>query len=205
MLSGRPNKAGAGEGALVPQTTELRPQPSRHIRRNTGPSVRPEAAIQRSKARSGHSSVLPWAGHRHDVGLAPLRLGKAEAQPALGVFESLDPDAHQLGTAQRAGKPNEQERTVALGQGGRHPSAAAAGAGPGPLPPSFAGMLILAGCGALDAGERLGDTGIFGRHRAAGYPMQMADCDPAEDGGFRGYAAAAFAGQERGHVGAGAG
>lgn len=54
--------------------------------------------------------------HRHDVGLAALRLSNAEAQPSLGVLEILDPDADQLGAAQRAGKPHQQQRTVAQGR-----------------------------------------------------------------------------------------
>jgi len=51
---------GQGRGSCFSGGRTTPAASARHMRRNTGPSMMPEAAIQRSKARTGHSSVSPY-------------------------------------------------------------------------------------------------------------------------------------------------
>ena len=176
------------------------------IRRNTGPSVMPAASSQAvQRTHRAELGVAIGQGDDHRVVLRTLGLRQGQAQAALGLLQLLDADRRQLRAAQRAGEADQKQRAIAqaaqVGRDRRQEAAQDAGGRRDLL----ARQLALAGGVAPDAGQRLGDADIVGRHRAAGGAVQIADGGPAQFQGFRREVSPALAGQEGGDVGAGGG
>ena len=178
----------------------------------------PDAAEQRALGDTG--GVLPAAqrAHRAEFGGAErqgdgdafavaVALGErqGEAQPARGGFQVLQADRRQLGPAQRAGEARQQQGAVApaaqvVADRGEDLAQHADRGGE-----FLRRELAALGGVAADAGERLADHRLGGRHRAAGEIVQIADRGAAQvDGGDR-QAALALGGEERHDVGGGRG
>ena len=178
----------------------------------------PDAAEQRAVGETG--GVLPAAqrAHRAEFGGAErqgdgdafavaVALGErqGEAQPARGGFQVLQADRRQLGPAQRAGEAHQQQGAVApaaqvVADRGED-LAQHADRGGEFLRREFAAL----GGVAADAGERLADHRLGGRHRAAGEVVQIADRGAAQVDRVDRQAALALGGEERHDVGGGRG
>ena len=178
----------------------------------------PDAAEQRAVGETG--GVLPAAqrAHRAEFGGAErqgdgdafavaVALGErqGEAQPARGGFQVLQPDRRQLGPAQRAGEAHQQQGAVApaaqvVADRGED-LAQHADRGGEFFRREFAALRGV----AADAGQRLADHRLGGRHRAAGEIVQIADRGAAQVDGVDRQAALALGGEERHDVGGGRG
>ena len=117
----------------------------------------------------------------------------------------LHPDRRQLGPAQRAGEADQQQGAVA------QPAQVVADRGEDLAQHADRGgeflrreFAALRGV-AADAGERLADHRLGGRHRAAGEVMQIADRGAAQVDRVDRQAALALGGEERHDVGGGRG
>ena len=178
----------------------------------------PDAAEQRAVGEAG--GVLPAAqrAHRAEFGGAErqgdgdafavaVALGQrqGEAQPARGGFQVLQPDRRQLGPAQRAGEADQQQGAVApaaqvVADRGED-LAQHADRGGEFLRREFAALRGV----AADAGQRLADHCLGGRHRAAGEVVQITDRGAAQVDRVDRQAALALGGEERHDVGGGRG
>ena len=178
----------------------------------------PDAAEQRAVGEAG--GVLPAAqrAHRAEFGGAErqgdgdafavaVALGErqGEAQPARGGFQVLQADRRQLGPAQRAGEARQQQGAVApaaqvVADRGEDLAQHADRGGE-----FLRRELAALGGVAADAGQRLADHRLGGRHRAAGEIVQIADRGAAQVDRVDRQAALALGGEERHDVGGGRG
>ena len=176
------------------------------MRRNSGPSVRPAVppAAQRAHRTECGGAERQGDGDAFAVAVA-LGERQGEAQPARGGFQVLHPDRRQLGPAQRAGEADQQQGAVA------QPAQVVADRGEDLAQHADRGGEFLRrefaalGGVAADAGQRLADHRLGGRHRAAGEVVQIADRGAAQVDRVDGEAALALGGEERHDVGGGRG
>ena len=176
------------------------------MRRNSGPSVRPAASCQRRSARTGQSSVVP-SGRATVTPLpsrSPLESGRVRRSPrgaasrcSRRIAASSDRRSAPAKPTSSRARSRRPRRSSPIGAriSRSTPTAAA----------SFRRELAALGGVAADAGQRLADHRLGGRHRAAGEVVQIPDRGTAQvDGGDR-QAALALGGEERHDVGGGRG
>ena len=177
------------------------------MRRNSGPVG--DAGGVLPAAQRAHRAEFGGAERQGDGDALAVAVAlgerQGEAQPARGGFQVLHPDRRQLGPAQRAGEAHQQQGAVAqaaqvVADRGEDLAQHADRGG------EFLRRELAALRGvAADAGQRLADHRLGGRHGAAGEVVQIADRGAAQvDGGDR-QAALALGGEERHDVGGGRG
>ena len=177
------------------------------MRRNSGPSVMTGGVLP--AAQRAHRAEFGGAERQGDgdAFAVAVALGErqGEAQPARGGFQVLQPDRRQLGPAQRAGEAHQQQGAVApaaqvVADRGEDLAQHADRGGE-----FLRRELAALGGVAADAGQRLADHRLGGRHRAAGEVVQIADRGAAQVDGVDRQAALALGGEERHDVGGGRG
>ena len=177
------------------------------MRRNSGPSVMTGGVLP--AAQRAHRAEFGGAERQGDgdAFAVAVALGErqGEAQPARGGFQVLQPDRRQLGPAQRAGEAHQQQGAVApaaqvVADRGEDLAQHADRGGE-----FLRRELAALGGVAADAGQRLADHRLGGRHRAAGEIVQIADRGAAQVDRVDRQAALALGGEERHDVGGGRG